>query len=232
MKYILTFTFIVSVVMLFTSASRAEMVEFPQEELSRESVLPIFDQPEAVKKRTVPFADRYQLEGFAGMGLSDPFYNAYPVGIEALYHLNDIHAAGLRVAWVASSQTSYVPQIQQLPNANSIPFASAPSMKYFALGEYEFTPYYGKISLTKQNVMNLSISGTVFGGAVGMDAETSPGFGVGLNERFLFTRNLGIKIDLRAMFYQQTDVVVITPAKRNVVNLFLTVGAVYFLPQL
>src|SRR4051812_29530300 len=44
-------------ILLATFASKSvyasEVVEFPEEELARESVVPIFDQPEAVKKRLV-----------------------------------------------------------------------------------------------------------------------------------------------------------------------------------
>jgi outer membrane beta-barrel protein len=225
--------FLVLFAILFNSAHlKADAVRFPEEELSQESVLPKFDQPEAVKKRVVPFTGRFEVEGFLGFSLSDPFYNSYPVGGALSYHLNEFHSVGFRGAFAISSQAGYVSQIQSLPGGSSIPFDQASAIKYYTLGEYEFTPYYGKISLTKQTVMNLTISGMLFGGFIGMGTESSVTFGMGLNERFFFSRNLGIKADLRAMFYQQTDVVLQPPAKKNMINLFLTIGVVYLFPEM
>ena len=74
---------------------RAEIVEFPEEQLARESVVPVFDQPEAVKKRYVPLGGRVELGVFAGATLSDSFFNSYPFGLNVNYHFSDFHAVNV-----------------------------------------------------------------------------------------------------------------------------------------
>jgi hypothetical protein len=74
---------------LTQSTSRAEVIEFSEDELARESVLPVFDQPEAVKRRYVPFDGRFEVGAFVGATLNDPFFNTYPFGLELKYHLSN-----------------------------------------------------------------------------------------------------------------------------------------------
>jgi outer membrane beta-barrel protein len=231
---ILALAFVTS---FMATIARAEVIEFPEEELARESVTPIFDQPEAVKKRLVPMKSRFELGGFSGATLNDPWYNSYPIGINASYHFSEMHGVGLTGAYFVSGRTSYVSQLQSTVSAgNEINFERAPAPKYLGLLEYEFTPYYGKISITKQRVINLTIAGLLGVGMMGVASNTttdsSVDFSVGLSQRFFFTRNFGLRADIRAMFYQQEDVVLRTVQKTNFVNVLLTVGAVYFLPSL
>lgn len=222
---------------LWMAAASAETIQFPEEELSQESVLPVFDQPQAVKKRLVPFTDRIELEGSLGASLNDPFFNSYLLGLGGHYHLSEIHSFGLSGAYFMSSQSSYVGQISsQVDPTRLINFNNAPSPQFYFLADYEFTPYYGKISLTKQTVMNLTISGSAGVGVVSTTSaagnDSSMGFSLGLNERFFFTRNLGIKVDLKTLFYQETDVIATTATRQNVINLMVSLGMVYFIPSL
>ncbi len=211
-----------------------EVVQFPESELARESVLPVFDQPEAVKKRFVPTEGRIELGGFFGTSLNDPFLYSYPVGLEVQYHLSEIHAFGLMVVGYANSNTGYVSQIQGVNGATQkIPFTQNPSPTFTTLAEYEFTPYYGKISLTKQSVLNLNISATARAGMLNLSAGGSSATGgLGLNERFFFTRNFGIKLDLSTLFYTKPDVLGGSGTTTTVTELFITLGAVWLLPTL
>jgi outer membrane beta-barrel protein len=228
--------FLISCFILRSELVLAEIVEFPEEQLARESVVPVFDQPAAVKKRYVPLSGRFELGGFLGATLSDAFFNSYPLGLNVNYHLNEMHSINLIGAYFISQQASYVGQLQastgQLNGQSQIPFSTAPNPNYMGLVEYEFTPYYGKISLAKQRVMNLTISATLGGGYMSLNSEGSPVGAVGLNQRFFFTRNFGLQAAIRAMFYQQTDVVVSPPTKINVQNVLVTAGVVYLLPSL
>ncbi len=217
--------------------SKAEVIEFPEEELARESVTPIFDNPEAVKKRLSPMKSRFELGGFSGATLNDPWFNSYPLGFTAHYHFSEMHGVGLMGAFFVSGRTNYVGQLQStVATGNEIPFDRAPSPKFLGLLEYEFTPYYGKISITKQRIMNLTIAGLAGVGLMGVSSnvksDSSAAFSLGLSQRFFFTRNFGLKADIRTLFYQQEDVVLRVVEKTNFVNVLLTVGAVYFLPSL
>jgi outer membrane beta-barrel protein len=225
---------------LTSTAARADVIEFPEEELSRESVLPVFDQPEAVKKRFVPTEGRIEVEAFAGASLNDPFLNNYPVGLSASYHLNELFAIGALGGFFSNSQSGYVSQIQQLNEGGTIPFNNNPTPSWMGLGEFEFTPYYGKISLTKQTILNLNISATARLGMIGFSGGGSNmAGGLGLNERLFFSRNFGIKFDLSALIYSKGDVIPFQSgvsnqvvAQTTAVNLYMFVGALWYFPSL
>ncbi len=234
LSWMLLACFLIALFALSGLAKADDVVQFPESELARESVLPVFDQPEAVKKRYVPTDGRIEVGGFLGTSLNDPFLYDYPVGIEAQYHLNEISALGLIVEGYANTNTSYVSQIQQINGAGSaIKFGQNPQPTFAALAEYEFTPYYGKISLSKQNVLNLNISATARAGMMNLSVGgSSITGGLGLNERFFFTRNFGIKLDLSALFYTKPDILGAPNVTITETELFFTLGAVWLLPTL
>jgi outer membrane beta-barrel protein len=232
MKNILALCLLVTILGLSRNV-RAEVVEFPEDQLARESVVPLFDQPAAVKKRYVPLGGRVEVGVFAGTTLSDTFFSSYPFGLNVNYHFSDFHAVNVAGAYFYSQQASYIGQLTQQISGTPIPFSIAPNPQYMGLLEYEFTPYYGKISLTKQKIMNLTISATAGVGYMGLNSESTPMGAAGLNQKFFFTRSFGLQAALRALFYQQTDVVPSGPfVKTNVTNIVLTAGVIYLLPSL
>jgi outer membrane beta-barrel protein len=215
-------------------AKADDVVQFPEAELERESVLPVFDSPQAVKHRNVPTLERVEVAGFLGTSLNDPFITSVPIGAEVSYHVSELHSFGLIAEGFANSTTSYVGQIQQ-PNSGgqNIPFNQNPTPTFAGLLEYEFTPYYGKISITKQTVFNLNISVTARAGFLSLSSGGGATGGLGLNERFFFTRNLGIKADLYSLIYQKTDVVPLSGAQKGTIfDLFFAFGVVYLFPTL
>ena len=220
--------------LVFGKLAKADVVEFSDEELARESVLPVFDQPEAVKKRVVPTLSRIELGGYLGLALNDPFLNTFPIGLDVEYHLNEINAIGLNVAYFVDSQSSYVGQLQQQVNgANVIPFSANPTPQFMLMAEYEFTPFYGKISITKQGVANLNIGAAVRAGMIfSTPTESSPAIDVGLNQRYFVTRNFGFKLDLQGLLYQKTDIIPTTPQKNIVFDFLLTGGILFYFPAL
>jgi outer membrane beta-barrel protein len=234
LSWMLLACFLIALFALSGLAKADDVVQFPESELARESVLPVFDQPEAVKKRFVPTDGRIEISGFLGTSLNDPFLDNYPLGVEVNYHLNEISSVGLIVEGYANTNTSYVAQLQsQVTGSNTIPFAQNPQPTFATLAEYEFTPYYGKISLSKQNVLNLNISATARAGMINLSVGgSSIAGGLGLNERFFFTRNFGIKLDLSALFYTKPDILGPPNATTTVTELFFTLGAVWLLPTL
>jgi len=221
---------------IFASSSlvRAEVVEFPEEELARESVSPVFDQPEAVKKRLIRTAGRMEMGTFTGVTLNDPFFSSYPLGINLYYHFNEFHSAGIVGAYAVSIQTQYVTQIKEeteapgAPANKKIPFDDAPAPKYYVLGQYEFTAYYGKISFTKQTISNISLGFTAGVGTINLGTDSSVLTAFGLNQRLYITRRISLRADLQAFLYQAKDVVLITPDKKNIIT-FLVTGGVQFL---
>jgi len=215
---------------------RAEVIEFPQEELATESVLPKFDQPTATKKRTVPTTKRFEVGAHVGSSLSDAFFNIFPIGISAAYHFNEVSAFELRSELYMNSVTSYKDQlaIDTTGTTNGVTQARLnrnPASKYSVMGGYEFTPYYGKISITKSKVINLSIVADLDVGMITFEDGTTPVLGLGLGEKFYFSPNWGLRADLRTMTYNGTDVIYDQLEKRIFTNVLVTIGFLYFFPS-
>lgn len=217
-------------VFILASGVRADVIEFPDEELARESVLPVFDQPEAVKNRSIPNAKRLEVGAFAGAILNDPLFNIFPVGASLHYHLTEMTGFGVLGSYYASGQSSYVGQIKQLRNGDRIPFDTAPVAKFSVIAQYEFTPYYGKVSFTKQSVANLNLSFTAGVGTLATSDTASVLLAFGMNQRLFITKNIGFKADLEAFFYRQKDIIPNTPVDKNVVAFVFNAGVVYLLP--
>lgn len=210
------------------TAYAEDVIEFPEEQLSQESVYPVFDQPEAVKERNVQFTNKKEVSLGLGSTLNDPFFNTYPIELSGYYHFNEYHAAGIVGAYGFSMKNGYVSQIDaQFVGTNRVDFETAPKINWYVLGEYEFTPYYGKISLSKLNVINLTLSLTAGAGTMSLGTDSSVVMSFGMNQRLFFNKRFGIKPELRALMYQQNDVVLTTPEKKGVLNFVIGLAALY-----
>ncbi len=189
----------------------AEQIQFPDEDLATESVLPLFDQPQAVKNRLVTLANRFEL-GFGGSyDLVEPFFIPYGVNVNATYNFTEEHAFNVFYNYYMSGNTSYVDQLNNIPNTSSkFNLQNAPAPAYQILLNYQYTAFYGKMSFTKDFVMNLSLFGFVGGGGFKIGDSLNPTLDVGLGQKFYFTTNSALRFDLRFNFYQGPDVVTST----------------------
>ncbi len=186
----------------------AEHVKFPDEELATESVLPLFDQPQAVRNRLVPLAGKFEIGGGASYDLIEPFFKSYGININATYNLTEENGINFFYNYYMAGSTSYVDQLNNIPNTSSkFNLQNAPAPSYQVLINYQYTAFYGKLSLTKDFVMNLSLFGFVGGGGFKIGDELNPTLDVGLGQKFYFTPSSALRFDLRFNFYQGPDVV-------------------------
>lgn len=185
----------------------AVTIEFPKEELARESVLPVFENTVAVKARRVPTAKRFELGLAAGFAMNEPFFNTTRFGGHLGYQFNETHG------FVASGQfyteglnsngsTLSTTDLNNGAGETFIRMEYAPQPKYHLLLNYQITPYYGKISVFKDFVMNLSLYGIAGVGVIDVGGETAPALNLGLGQKFYFSKNWGIRADLGLMAYQ------------------------------
>ncbi len=183
--------------------AQAVTIEFPEEELARESVLPIFDNAIAVKSRLVPTAKRFELGLSTGLGMNEPFFSTLRYGGHVGYHFNETHAVvlmgqlygdGLNNNGDTLANTVFVGERLRMD--------FAPQTTYHFLANYQITPYYGKISVFKDFVMNLSLYGLLGLGMMDIGGEATPVFNAGIGQKFYVTKNWGIRADLGLMAYQ------------------------------
>ena len=171
-------------------------IEFPEEELARESVLPVFDNTVAVKSRLVPTAKRIEFGLGVGSALNEPFFNSNRFGGHVAYHLNETHGillsgmfyqSGLGDNGKSLAGTDLAPD--SATNDTFLRMEFAPQPKYHFFANYQITPYYGKISVFKDFVMNLSLYGLMGLGVVDICGETSPALQLGMGQKFYFSKH-------------------------------------------
>lgn len=191
---------------LFLSQGVATTVELPEDELAQESVHPVFDHPTAVKRRNVNTAGRFEINAFGGFFLNDAFFSPITIGGAVTYHNNESSGIQLYGGYFTRTISQYGDQIKNTPGVSQ-DYSRAPSVKYLLLAAYEWTPFYGKISVTKRAVMNLAVSFTGGLGALGYGDETLPSLGGGVTQKFYFGEKWGLFADLKGLIYQGPNVV-------------------------
>ncbi len=185
----------------------ADTIEFPEEELATESVLPVFDKKVAVRERIVKSTGRFEIGGGAGLNLIEALYNNITFNGVASYHFNEESAFTLQAVFLNTSLSNMGKDLQAGKNLNSNTFdaSKAPAPEYLISGNYQFTAYYGKISTTKDSAMNLSLHGMAGGGMVSWGDSMEPMVNVGMGQRLYFTPNAALRFDLNLMMYQGPD---------------------------
>lgn len=192
----------VILVVLFSAAPAlaAESVDIPEEELARESVLPRFDRPDNVRNRNVVTEKKIEVGLYAGANFTEPIYSQGKVGLNIGYHWSEDAALMFNFAkWMSGRNSQYVPGIEQKGNLD---FNRVPNLEYSLWGNYELKTYYGKISLTKQGVMNLSLYPIMGLGVTKYSHKMYPGLNAGIGQKFYFGKALALRIDFKLQYQQ------------------------------
>ncbi len=205
---------IVILILLALSSNRvrAETIEFSEEELATESVMPVFDKTVVVRERKVKTASRLEVGGGFGFNLAEPLYDQTVFNIVGAYHFDEINGMNL-ISMFLSSQLSSAGNdlkagkgLAQGPGLpGSYDASRAPTAQNITFANYQFTAYYGKISVTKDFVMNLSLYG--FGG-LGMVKWTDTskfGLDAGFGQKLYFSPNSAVRFDMLLAVYQGAD---------------------------
>ncbi len=209
----MTKTIWIFLALLLSAQAFAEDIEVPEEELARESTLPVFNRRRAVLNRNVLTAERIEVGLGAGMEANEPYYNDYMMALQGTYNYNETQALNITGLYWAPGLSSYGNQLKagrkhspaQPNDFAAFDASKAPHPAWGLFANYEYIAYYGKISVTKQNVMNLNLFG-IFGlGYINMGAASTFGFNVGVGQNFFFTKNVGFRFDLRWLIFQGPD---------------------------
>ncbi|MBX7231196.1 MAG: outer membrane beta-barrel domain-containing protein [Bdellovibrionales bacterium] len=196
------------IVLLGSLGAQAEVIEFPEEELASETVLPVFDKVRSVLNRNVQTTGHFEVGGGGGLSLNEPFYNPYHFTGLATYHFTDQHAVNLVGTFYMSGLNSYGEQLKKgegLRGGQTFDPSKAPTPQWMVLGSYQFTAYYGKLSLSKQNIMNIALFGMVGAGVIQTGGISNPVLNLGLGQNFYFTPRLAARFDLRLLVYSGPD---------------------------
>lgn len=224
--------------------ANAETIEFPEDELATESVLPVFENSQSVKARKVLLAHRVEVGGGLGLSLNEPFYNPANFNVNLTYHVNEVHGVNLTGIFWLGGLSSYGQDLRAgrgLSNGDTFDPTLAPNSKQLLLANYQFTAYYGKISISKKTVVNLSLFGLAGLGVLNQGSVSPIVADFGLGQNFYFSENLALRFDLKMFIFQGVDLTtqqlnVGTPppdagsfAKTTYFNTLLSGGLVFLL---
>ena len=195
---------------LFASfATFADDIEFPEEELARETTLPVFDKRRIVLNRSVLTEKKIEVGAGFGLEMNEPFYTDYMFNVQGTYNLTDVHAIHLLGLFWMDGLSNYGEQLKKgkpVSTANpsgvdAFDASKAPHPVWGLFANYEFIAYYGKISVSKLGVMNLNTFGIAGLGYMNMDTVNTFGLNLGVGQNFFFTKNFGLRFDLRYLIF-------------------------------
>ena len=193
------------VILNFSVIARAEVVKFSEEELARESVLPKFKEKHMVLNRAVTVAKKISVGGGAGLVLNEPFNNPWQYGGFVNYHLSEASAINVLFNMWASGNSTYSDQLDSGSTNFGLKYRTKP--QYVFLTNFQYTAYYGKISLSKLYVMNLMLYGLAGGGTINFGGKNFLAFDIGIGQKFYFTPKIALRVDLRSLIYNGPNVV-------------------------
>lgn len=182
-------------VLIFVGAkSFADQIVLSQDELAQETVYPLFDNPISVKSRNIKDSETFDVGIIGGYAISEPISNPSKYGATINYHFSELHSLGL--IWTKNS-TGVSKDAEALQTDFSLDFTRAPNPEYSLLTDYNYKLFYGKLSITKESVLNTSIYTSVSAGLLKYVHKSYPAIAVGVGERFYFNHHLSLKADLR-----------------------------------
>lgn len=184
---------------LFLQTIKAEIIEIPEEELSQETVLPKFDFPESVKNRNVITSHKFEMGGYFGWNISEPIYGQKKMGINVGYHFSEMSALILNYSkWMGGLNTQYTDGLESSPN--NLDFNRAPKLLDSIYFHYEWHLYYGKISLSKQNVVNSTLYPIFGAGQTRYEDRSCNGLDVGIGQKFYLGKSFGFRADFKLQY--------------------------------
>ena len=192
------------------SFADSDKIQVPEDELATETVLPVFQKTNMVLNRHVINDKHIELGVGGGMNLNEPYYNQLNALFQATYYFTNIHALNIVGTYYMQGLSTYGNQLKNGDGiaggaANGFDASKAPAPQYSLFTNYQFTAYYGKISLTKQSVMNLSLFGFVGPGVFSLKSKTVPAVDIGIGQNFYFSPNWGMRFDLKVVAYKGPD---------------------------
>ena len=190
---------------------------------------------------------RSEISPHIGYVTNDPFINRYLAGAGYTYHLTEIFAVEVMGSYSPDfGDADWKPITSQLVNENKVS-PDISKLTYYGNVNFQFSPIYGKIALGDRAIMNFDIFGAFGTGiahtlddAEAMQAEAggdedffatqsqhhvTTNFGGGM--RFIFSKNLALRIEGRSMQYIETIASSTLEMKQN---FMLLASASIFLP--
>ncbi len=202
-----------SLILLVGPIAEAKKIRLSEDELSKEAIMPVFDEKIVIKNRRVVHKNKVEIGLFGGNVMSEAIYDPLTFGASLAYHMDNTHGIFATLGLYQDKLSSNGERLkngQVIPTSGGMPkyfdASRAPQKEFMIAGHYQYTAYYGKVSLTKESVMNLSLYGLLGGGAYLMDGLVAPMINLGVGQRFYFTKSIAFRLDLLLSSFYGPDI--------------------------
>ena len=137
-----------------------------------------------------------------GLEVNEPYYNDMMLNLQATYNYSENSAINIQGLMWMEGLSNYGEQLKAGGSFDSFDATKAPHPEFGLFANYQFIAYYGKISVTKQGVMNLNLFGLAGLGYINMGEVSTVGLNLGFGQNFFFSNNFGLRFDMRWLIYQ------------------------------
>ncbi len=200
---------ILFILILISQTSVAETIKFSEDELAPESVLPIFPRSVYVKNRNIVKTNSLEIQPVAGISMNNPFFDAFTLGGSLGFYFSEEHGINLMVSKMFDKKSKYAVALEQYQEGGTV----KPQQKFdvfqrhdmVALFNYEYSPFYGKLSLAKWINLNTDIVATLGAGYVFLKDAEFPAISIGLGQRFYLGKSFGFRFNIYSFFYKGVD---------------------------
>lgn len=206
---------ILSALLFFLSLSQAmaqseegayepPVMQFAEEELPREAVMPRLDTPKAVLSRKLSYERRWQADLYAGWLLDEAFYNNQYVNVQGSYSWDEANGVGLKYLTFGSGLSDYGKQFESF-QTDPPDFDRAPGPKNGWMAFYERRMMYGKLSVSKWKVIPAFLTWNVEAGMLKYGSRQLPILGASVSNRFFLTPKFALGLGIHAYVRQMVD---------------------------
>ena len=185
-----------------------EVIRFSEKELEKETVFPVFDLKDVLKNRLIKTKNRIEVGLGMGWNTTEALYSGVNYNANLSYHLTEAHAVNV-FGSIIKDGFSNVGKKLLTGEETGIPvqFVRVPYSKAMIWGNYQFTAYYGKISLSKFLVTNTSLYSLLGAGGFFLNDDSfSFGLNVGVGQKIYLSRRFSLRFDLRLFGYRRPDI--------------------------
>ena len=176
--------------------AQTENDAFTAGDLSKEVVYPKVDYPEMVLNKKLTFTDRWDVSLDKISVTDEVFYNNNLYGMKLGYYIDEFRSFGGSYQVRQSGYNSYAGEFE----AKGLDFSIAPKHESNLIGYFRHVYYYGKVSISRDSIIPMTVSGRYSLGLAKFDTKSLPlanysfGWQIYLQNRYYFELAYGITI--------------------------------------
>ena len=160
------------------------------------------DRIKSVQRKVFLKRQRVEVFPFFGLDLNDPFYQHFVLGASVGFHLADSMSVELRGGGVIGSvEQDAIKFVRQETDSLIV---DPPQFKAHVDLDFNWAPFYGKISLLGEGILHFDTYVTAGPGIFATDAGINPAMNVGLGQRYFINDWLVTRVELRDYLFIDT----------------------------